>query len=1350
MATSHPSTSALRVRFSSAQPTYGGLPAWEAFLRSSTENIELLGELDLTPDMAAELGGLLRDLIRRHGQSEALHLIDRDYRTCAAVFLVAQGIAGYSQGTYWPSVHQVLGLDAQRATRFGWELGQLFERFLRSRSLPMFPEVREQSLRYVSVILLHGGIPDYCLDDFFRYIIFPAATYPELIHMDADTLIDEWTYATSIHYFIDKPILYFLDYGGEIAIDFIERCLALAREYASTQRLPSAIVSGLPQRIIDRYRQWVERSVQTELSIISAPLLRPQLCFDPYGDGPMLSLPAQQLSTAATAACAWSITADGSQYRQPVFAWHRKGGWETEPIQLAVEAPAQRYDVTFSCDDASLAQTWSFAGISAEQPLLAFDADTNQLVRWRSTLPAKVLWLLYRTADTLHSTGGILLEESGSFPGFWGAYRADCWDLRTAETISVGDICIPIDASVEALRSRLDRPGIADLQLKDQPPLYIGTPPNILIPLPERSDPQAEQMRWRLIITSRATGRQTTHILSDLAPDISVIDGCLSVPLSALDLIGTQPLGTFDISVRGPLGRGRDMACAITLVPKLTITGHSDVRVPDAQGRLPDVAVEIETAKHLHIETSDFGTQLFRIRPGTYRLLAPADRRSLALRVIDRQDSTEMIDITIPLPALCWATTDAHGYFESSGNQVLTRPRAWLDQAAAPRLIATIAPPVQSTLLSGRLIVSYAEDRLPQYLEPTQRVASDSLRFDLLAAADTIRASHQSIVQCELEVTGLPGRAATLRLPVLTFTHNLNIIDLTVESLRDETTWLLSFRWHGGAALHHRMLRLWPAWRPWDVPLEWAIPDTALDAFDVIVDDETLSPGVYLAEMVLVDPWRPSRGVRPDAGSPGTFELTLGTPSEQHAYLQTRDNGIRAWAEHVLASSTNPTIFSRAVRVFVAQLQQSEADVLLDVLCALLRTRPFPTTISSGEEAIEQLFHRLRAAPREVIHDIIRREPDMSSSDRRTLQHLLVASTFLDTITANECERLRAARNEARVEAGRVLKRAHTIKIYTRDKIEKWLSMAQLTPDGAAYARAVVYGILGRQRAIAQVIVVACPQHAYELSSPEHIIMQIAIFELLQQERQITDEEISQGVAVMAQRLQSHTKLETLQRQLTRIVHWAAAQPDVPRFPPLGVSLPSDNGWEDGLTQGMIEALWRFWPAVALAVEGDSLLRGEEHAWRRVHASLHLHTLPNEIRTSDSYNSMCADSEQFLRAHFYEARTSYDRLIQAKLVSGSLVQQLDAHARTRGHAGETTRMAVAITALVMRTLAHDPRAWNVLRIDRDFWRQMALASFDAAPHVFTRYLCLVELALLSEGHDLLLTHLTAAPSRIGI
>jgi len=122
----------------------------------------LLGKMSMSKEAIKQIEAVVLEVLRKdpiHGptrlaQKTPAHL---------AIFLVWQGIKGYQDGDYWSAVHEATGImDKQLETR----CGRAFLDFLNHHNLPTVVDVG--GYKYVTPILLHGGIPDSCLPEYFR------------------------------------------------------------------------------------------------------------------------------------------------------------------------------------------------------------------------------------------------------------------------------------------------------------------------------------------------------------------------------------------------------------------------------------------------------------------------------------------------------------------------------------------------------------------------------------------------------------------------------------------------------------------------------------------------------------------------------------------------------------------------------------------------------------------------------------------------------------------------------------------------------------------------------------------------------------------------------------------------------------------------------------------------------------------------------------------------------------------------------------------------------------------------------------------------------------------------------
>jgi RNA polymerase primary sigma factor len=925
----------------------------ELLFQENIQYVELLGELNLSQEWAKEFSARVANFIESYGATKALGHIKEKYASCLAIYLVTKGVYGYQEGNYWSSVSADIGMNVLTAQQ---QLGPFFEQFLQNHSLPIFPGLGGR--RYVDIILLHGGIPNYSLTDFFTHILHPALLRPEIYGANAKEIIATWIDSGS-QSIVDKPIIRFLQHGGKLAIDFVERSLYMGQYYSEHNIVPQARELGLPQRVVEAYRNWVKDQAHIKHSS-KTRLIRPVIILDPWGGILLLDLPAQIFASTVDAENGrWLI--DHMEEPLPLCAhWHNER-WETDSYQLELQHPASSYQITLTGPDVK--RTWQFQGISNEHPLLAFDSDSGSLIPLRDTLPAKTCWLLYHSEMPLKVDGGMKREVFPGLLGAWSYYRAEEWDLSGATAVKVGQMNIAVEPDVTGLQPALKGNEVAGLlHLRGEPRLFVGTPPDIHIPVTPQRDPHVEAERWRITIHgNREFSKQLTHLPYVVEQDM------LRLPLSSKELLGQKALGSYEISLRGPLGR--DANFSIAVVPALHVQHMNNqdcVRLPSEDGLFPTPQLTIITDEQLVLEGLDTRIQVNMRQSGVYHVQTSADFTQAAFTLRNKHATASVkISFTQPLPIVHWAVVEGQKAVIQDTTwqtKVVTYSRAWLEQADIPRLLVALTPAEsQNSLLTGRLLVHYSKDSNPQVLEP-RRHAHKWLTFHLSEAIDSIRSSHEGYILIELELDALPGQLKPVRLPVLRYTQVLDIDKLNFDSCLVDDTWLLSLNWQSRQRLRNRALRLWSLWQPWAAPMEQTIPDSAEQSFDTEVLYRELPPGRYRVEITVLDPWSSRIDQRPARDASGTLEVMLGSLEEQRTHLVGLE-GAQGSLQQALAA---PTFLSclQALHIFNTQYQIQDIRPAFESLLVLQEQFTDP----KEQEKIFAIFqHHLVKSPIDLL-----------------------------------------------------------------------------------------------------------------------------------------------------------------------------------------------------------------------------------------------------------------------------------------------------------------------------------------------------------------------------------------------
>lgn len=195
-------------------------------LSESIRDVNIIDELSIDEDLRSQL----RRAFDYYLQKRSLAGLLRSYPTCFAVHLVAEGIYGYESGNYWGGTP----LDKHKSMDDRREGGQFFETFVEVNGLETFPD---RSRRYVSLILLHSSLPNDALPDFFEYALYPAVHDPDWMKFGPRELVRRWPEEGMSKYRLSKTAHTFFREGGEVAVDFVSRCLEMAERTTEEGKL---------------------------------------------------------------------------------------------------------------------------------------------------------------------------------------------------------------------------------------------------------------------------------------------------------------------------------------------------------------------------------------------------------------------------------------------------------------------------------------------------------------------------------------------------------------------------------------------------------------------------------------------------------------------------------------------------------------------------------------------------------------------------------------------------------------------------------------------------------------------------------------------------------------------------------------------------------------------------------------------------------------------------------------------------------------------------------------------------------------------------------------------------------
>ena len=464
----------------------------------------------------------------------------------------------YDHGTFWPALCRLAGLpnDGQQIQK---EWGTAFIDNLRTLDLPTFEDASDSGARFVGRILMHSGVPTYCLGDYFRVVAERRRAVPGI---DASQFV-EWAVDRARQdrlYNVDKPVQRFLRYGGEFALDVTDRVFELL-DIVSTGGSGDEV--PLPPRFAEAAR-WLrdQGGIETVTQVVRGrqAAAQPHLHLDPYGRGPVLRLPS--VGDTADGTVTWVVTMDGHEERVTSTAlW--PGFHEPAPqVDVPIARPV-RAAVAALPGHESLAYTLPV--VDDNDPLLAFEEDGRAL---RTTVPfpgAPVWLLLPGSIDDLRSQGELTVLAPGVLPPGWSGWSLVLVDLASVSSVQVGGGSPHVVRSGAEARIVMPQP-VPTVRSLDGEPIFAEPP---LVALPEDVDAE-----WSASVQDDQGNVLVRRTLRH-SDDVVELWSQLTRPLS----------GRFTLKVRGPWGRGANRR--FTIIEGLDVEATPRWRRMTGRGLVP-------------------------------------------------------------------------------------------------------------------------------------------------------------------------------------------------------------------------------------------------------------------------------------------------------------------------------------------------------------------------------------------------------------------------------------------------------------------------------------------------------------------------------------------------------------------------------------------------------------------------------------------------------------------------------------------------------------------------------------------------------------------------------------------
>lgn len=496
--------------------------------------VSLVSEVGAPEDEVKEVVRALGRVCGDTDPYDRRRLLAHRYPACLVTGLAGVGAVGYEHGNYWSAVH---ALAPGRIDQSLW--GEAFRANLDRFKLARFPGLPQVN---VGEILMHAGVPAYCIGDLLNLLLQRLARDPGMTaeHFLAWALTPGRESRLSE---LDKPVERFIRYGGDYAEDLIDRCIDLLDRLR--QPVFHADGLGLPPHLVAKAQQLAEEgrldwtgAVDRAPSGTRTMQARPHLELEPFGRGLLVALPP--VPDAPDGRAVWQVRVDGeAQTIVSRSLW--PGVRETAPATaVTIAQPARQLTIELAAHD----QEHEIDVVDPRDPLLVF-TDDGRRVPATASLPPEPAWLLYP-----HQTdAGAPLEldivgdlrDLGDVPAPYGWLG---WTLRRVDLRGVSELRLG-DGTPRRVK------GARRAQLHLHPPLpgvcsLSGVP--VVAAAPRLTLPTEPGVTTEWSIRIRRAGSdqivsETVTVTSD-----TTVDPWQRLP---------RPLvGTYEVTVRGPLGRG--------------------------------------------------------------------------------------------------------------------------------------------------------------------------------------------------------------------------------------------------------------------------------------------------------------------------------------------------------------------------------------------------------------------------------------------------------------------------------------------------------------------------------------------------------------------------------------------------------------------------------------------------------------------------------------------------------------------------------------------------------------------------------------------------------------------------
>lgn len=888
----------------------------EARYSQELRRISLIGELAIDEEDCQKIGNFFGEILEKRITKTALEMIIKKYPATFLVFLTGVGIYHYDEAGYWPAVSDFLG--GRQYLRIQDTLKNEYQNLLPRFDLPDFLEEREEyrgkTFYYVRLILLHGGIPKASLDSFFADVVRPICENPDLEDLPVDEQLDDIRQFNRFYQTTDKPVVQFLDFGGNVAKDFLERSIALYQTYKDDDEILDAEQAGLPPYVIKFFSRWVEERESKSVEL-HRKANRAKIKFEPWGVGIFLLLPPQQSSIISDyqEKNLWELEIDADIQEIDAAVSDYGELTETRSLQVLIRKPFEKICAHFL----AIQEQKKTCFKPNEDGLYLFSPKSGNLEK---RIKATRVWIVYPDSyslDVVSGTGN-RYEVLPDLGGEWRGFKIEAWDFTLARQITIKNNSQLVRTLSLSAQDEKNKPYLEAVhefsQDLNENPVFIGHPPKIIIPIQNMD----ELNRWKIDVKSLENAAPRINKLlaiSELSPDaIQIIGDTIEIALGHETLLGRRPFGKFRAHAKGPLGKSA--LFRFSILPELHMRGNEKMFLP-VNHKIKSMNLVCDVGFTAGIKASDNFSEIFRDERNQFQLKVNPALPQMPIRIFQdfQNPQSAFIDVQIKVNSLRWKiVSDWNIPEEWYVTPLLISQDAFLQKEGAFAIVHF--PKDKET--AGNLVLALTDSRGNDLQRSKQqydvaKIDSELYRFTFDQFTSTIAQSSSPIHSFVIRLVDPETEESIWTQPITSVRQRLDVSNLRIIVDEKEGNYDLSYQWEEIIALKFRTFVLWPEWRYWDPPTLIEIPDEAENQFSTTLNIQQIIPGEYLVQMVVFDPWIDD-------------ESTLKKPSTEEEILE---------CEEIIFS--NPVTRARDLYSLISTEENFDLRLELLVLSQLLR-----------------------------------------------------------------------------------------------------------------------------------------------------------------------------------------------------------------------------------------------------------------------------------------------------------------------------------------------------------------------------------------------------------------------------